>query len=629
MITTKFINSALAQYNDTDLSWVQDLLLKVGYFADENTGASKFQLIENTTNGHNGIITAGSILANFNKGGNTWKVIVKNDTDTVISIPQNTSGSTKYSHIVVKIDNTVTVNAVKSNVATFQVVQLATATPTAGQIQAVIGAGMDYYHIGYVTQVNNNPVITNAIITNLGSKVTLSKALNVVGDDLAYSNGYFSGTTYPASPFTGRTFYKTTAPIGLQFWNGSAWEIVATLSNSGNSFTANAGENITAGQEVYMKQSDGTIWKASSASQNEALYNHIGTATTTATTGNPVTVQTTEGSVITGQSFGTPTETIASTAFFNPTVSGTTNLVQVYSGQAPTYVIFSCPKNVGNLEKVEFKGFNQVGTGGGNVTLKLYKPTITNGSALTLGTLVASVQITSISTNTATYSNVFTFASPVDVQAGEVYCFYLDGASGNASNYWNVVGNQNTYGMGGGLVIGDGTDIQGQNEIAFKMYNTKKVNYSYNGNVFLGNAGASQTSYGTNIFPIGKLIASTSFIKDKNAGKSIIPAPQVYNTSITSGDSATFVQIPLNARTALVKFATSTGASSSWRIVLVDLKSQMVYEERDLSTYTISLCVDVQRNVSGMNVDMLRMYSKNPTTSALSSATILGIEFYQ
>lgn len=222
MIETTFINSTLALYSDRDLSWVQELLTTKGYLADPVTGAATFQLSENSPNAHNIIVKAGHLIADFTKGGNTWKVKIKNTADTVLSVPQNVSGSTKYVHIVVKIDNVTEPNVARSNISSLVAVSLSTATPTTGDIQAVIGA-FDFYSLGYVTQVNTNAVISNSIITNQSTKVTLTKAIDIPSAQVVYPSGSFSGTTYPVAPYVGQVFYKTTAPIGQQYWDGSAW----------------------------------------------------------------------------------------------------------------------------------------------------------------------------------------------------------------------------------------------------------------------------------------------------------------------------------------------------------------------------------------------------------------------
>ena len=73
MIQTTFINSTSALYNDRDLSWVQDLVLSKGYFADATSGLPTFQITENTPNGHSVIVNTGHLLADFNKGGNRYK----------------------------------------------------------------------------------------------------------------------------------------------------------------------------------------------------------------------------------------------------------------------------------------------------------------------------------------------------------------------------------------------------------------------------------------------------------------------------------------------------------------------------------------------------------------------------
>lgn len=263
MIKATFINSTLTQYSDKDISWVQELLLSKGYLADKDTGSATFQVTENSPNAHSVIVGAGHLLADFTKSGKTWKVKIQNDASLVLSVPQNTSGVTKYVHIIVKIDNTVEPNAVGSNVASIVAVSLTTATPSAGDIQGVIGAGMDYYSLGYVTQVNNNPVITNAIITNQSTKVTLSKAIDIPSTNVVYPSGYFSGSSYPSTPFVGQWFYKTSAPIGQQFWNGSAWQLALTSADAPtkkDNYTANGA---LVSKDVVIVTSNDTVKKMS------------------------------------------------------------------------------------------------------------------------------------------------------------------------------------------------------------------------------------------------------------------------------------------------------------------------------------------------------------------------------
>lgn len=331
-----------------------------------------------------------------------------------------------------------------------------------------------------------------------------------------------------------------------------------------------AGENITAGQAVYLKQSDGKVYRTSPVQGNETLYGFVGVAANTATTNNPVNVQTIQGSLIRNQSFGSKTSTVSSTAFLNYSGAGGVNQWEIRSGASVNYYAFVVPNNVNNIEKIAIRGFTQFGTGGGNVILRLYKPTLINissGTGITAGTQVGSVTLTSISTNTATFSNTFTFSSPVSVTPGEWYAFTLEGQSGGGGNSWYAQMVSGSYAQGRGTAYfsaSAGYFFRGI-ELGLQVYTTSNFNYNDNDNVFLnGSTGGISTQWGTDVFPVGKVVSSSSFILDTSQGTKLINSstPNIMTATNSGSTTSSVVVIPKNAKRMVASIGVSSGGST-------------------------------------------------------------------
>jgi hypothetical protein len=393
MLATTFINSTLALYTDKELSWIQELFLSTGYIADDD-GTPTFQIEQNTTPAHNVIVKAGHLLADFTKGGKTWKVKVQNDADTVLSVPQNVSGSTKYAHIVVKVDNTIEPNIAKSNIASLVVVSLATATPTAGDIQAVIGASQDFYHLGYVTQVNSNPVITTAIITNISTKAAANSAIDIPHTTILYPDGYFADSAFPSSPFVGQWFFKT--GDGMYYWDGSSWVKPLTTSDIPLTTAVPA----VAGEAITVSNSNSPVPVAVDTGGTAAVSNIVGS-----------------------------------------TASGGTNarMDSVLKWQGQNLII---PAGFNRITEAKFKT-NVSGTPDGTLEARIYaldgsnKPT---GAAL--GTSNPSVNLNTFSAGL--HDVDLTFATPVTVTEGTKYGIVLrhnnDGSTNlTAGNFIEVI----------------------------------------------------------------------------------------------------------------------------------------------------------------------------------------------
>ncbi len=230
MIKTTFINSTVAQYTDKEVSFVQDVLLESGYLAD-SLGVKTFDIQQNSPVARNVVIKAGKVLVPFTKAGKTWKVIVESDTDVILSVPSSAGGF--WDTVIVKVDQTVDPNVLKTNVATVELVRFNTASPTDNQIQTTIGANFNFLRIGVVDALTGTTNITTAQITNSASRVFLSKAIKINNTEITYPTDYYTGTTLPVSPFVGQLFlHSNTTPSVWKYWSGSAWLLLTPAFTS-------------------------------------------------------------------------------------------------------------------------------------------------------------------------------------------------------------------------------------------------------------------------------------------------------------------------------------------------------------------------------------------------------------
>ena len=122
MLKTTFINSTVAEYTDAEFSWLQADVLETGYFADK-VGNKKFQVTERSPAVLGVTVTAGKILVPFSKGGVNWAIIVEQPSDENFSITANSSGANRVDAVIVKLDTSADPNALKTNIATLQVLQ--------------------------------------------------------------------------------------------------------------------------------------------------------------------------------------------------------------------------------------------------------------------------------------------------------------------------------------------------------------------------------------------------------------------------------------------------------------------------------------------------------------------------
>ena len=192
MIKTHIINSTTAEYTDAELSWLQDAVLSAGYFATQ-VGDRTSAVVQKTTPSMGVDIQSGKILAPFTKSGISWKVICDTTGESLIVSP-NTSGVNRVDAVIFKLDTTLDPNALKSNIATAQIVQGTGATPlTDGAIQTAIGATYTFIRLANITVASGATNILDTAIDNVIQKVKITPAVDVDAGSIVYENSTVSG----------------------------------------------------------------------------------------------------------------------------------------------------------------------------------------------------------------------------------------------------------------------------------------------------------------------------------------------------------------------------------------------------------------------------------------------------
>lgn len=190
---TTFINSSVAEYTDSEFSWLQSDVMESGYFALQD-GTKTFQITQKTVPSLGIDISAGKILLPYAKSGISWKLIVESNATQSFTITPNISGANRIDAVIVKLDIVNEPNALKTNIATVQVIQGTGATAlTDGAIQTIIGSDYVFTRLGDITVPTGATTILDSNIVNLLEKVKISKAVSVDSDSIIYSEGNASG----------------------------------------------------------------------------------------------------------------------------------------------------------------------------------------------------------------------------------------------------------------------------------------------------------------------------------------------------------------------------------------------------------------------------------------------------
>jgi hypothetical protein len=145
----------------------------------------------------------------------------------------------------------------------------------------------------------------------------LTDGLSLINNSSANSFAIESGPVFPSNPITARLFYKTTSPIGLHVYSGSAWMLVGSGGGGGGgSYTAGQGIDIDGNNVISSTvQSGGTGPSELYVQAGDGVGGFVGIV-------QPLT----EGLVLTSHATGLPTWEPAQTS------GGTVTSINVLGG---------------------------------------------------------------------------------------------------------------------------------------------------------------------------------------------------------------------------------------------------------------------------------------------------------
>lgn len=209
---TTFINSTVAEYTDSELSWLQSDVLESGYFAGQD-GTKKFQIVQKAVPALGFDITAGKILLPFSKSSIDWKIIIESNTLQSFTITPNVSGANRVDAVIVKSSTATEPDALKTNISSVQVIQGSGTSPLSdGAIQTAIGAGYVFTRLGNITVPTGATTILDSNITNVLPKVKISKAVNIDSQSVVSDAG---GSTINTVISNSNTNIDALKPVSL------------------------------------------------------------------------------------------------------------------------------------------------------------------------------------------------------------------------------------------------------------------------------------------------------------------------------------------------------------------------------------------------------------------------------
>lgn len=186
MIKATIIDSTQAQYTAKEFSWLQDLIMTSGYFASQ-AGVRTFDVAENASPNMGVQIKAGKILVPFSKGGIDWKIICETTGESLVT-PANATGSNRVDAVIVKIDTVNDPNTLKTNIVTPQYITgTGVSALSDGAITAIIGAGYSFVRLANITVPNGASSVTNAMIAQLLTKVSISPSVDINPASINYT----------------------------------------------------------------------------------------------------------------------------------------------------------------------------------------------------------------------------------------------------------------------------------------------------------------------------------------------------------------------------------------------------------------------------------------------------------
>ena len=296
--------------------------------------------------------------------------------------------------------------------------------------------------------------------------------------------------------------FRAGDPVGdYILWDGNKLSIVGTFLQGGRSYIELvAGENLNAGEVVYLKSSDGKVYRAKADSIGE--YNNVlGVVKDNVLAGQTAIIQV-SGTV--NYNFGVMTETIPETLFqsnSNWYTSFSINSISV-SGRGFT---FTTGPNVANITKAS------IYLTGGTTPADVYRAEIYKIDAYDFTLLY-----TSTNTVQPTRNNDYDFTfSNADLQPLTTYILMLRTVVNNGRPWYIVAG----YPANNSYMI---TDIGTRNFVyenytpAFRVYYNKKNYYNIGDNVYLSNLPGRiiYSDYPAVIVKIGVIVSPTQYLLD-------------------------------------------------------------------------------------------------------------------
>lgn len=382
--------------------------------------------------------------------------------------------------------------------------------------------------------------------------------------------------------------------------------------------TSTAGENISAGQTVSINPADGKVYKASALDNTSYRANNfIGIAITTATTGNPITVQL--KSSVSGLSLGATTTTVAEAVDQSQTNTTTGAGVFALNTSSPVGIPFISGDTVGNLTKVDIRFGVNSGTGGaGNIVVQIYTVSFASNIA-TLGNLIGSVTVAA-SSITASAFNTFTFAAPLAITPNTYYIMYITGTDTAGSGQYHqvytgtVIPSNNSYYVTNDT--GGGLSGAGNKYAAFRTYYTTQQNYTLGDNVFLSDTqGTIAFTSGTNRIPIGYITSSSSVVLDKPTGNQLIGS---FTMPDTIGGLAV-LNIPLSRNTSKILFTANKNGTGGavWSYTGVILPNVSLINQNMVNG------LNTGTSIATLSFSFSSIYVSFASTNAVGSTTTL------
>lgn len=343
------------------------------------------------------------------------------------------------------------------------------------------------------------------------------------------------------------------------------------------------GETITAGQPVYQKDSDGKVYKASSAARDEKYFNYVGIATVSGVLNDVNPVQKT--GVNTVQSFGNE-QTVIAEAIDQQQATQTNDSKRIFNNTNPGVAVvaqyFTTGNNIGNITAIDVFVSTKVLAGAGDLTLNLYEVQTGSMNATNQagwGSSLGAVTIVGGALAIGAF-NKFIFSSPIVLKPRTTYMWAMYASAGDSNNYYTlgITNSATTYARGRSWVftytatqdVQPGRNTDTSNAITFQTYYTVQQNWTHGDYIYLNDtAGTLGVVEGTNQKAIGKIISSTSMIVEEPS--SDMDSNLITFQRFTSGSNTLTVPtpdifIPANTRKIVIEYNHIQGTSGGYNV---------------------------------------------------------------